>query len=529
MKQFSWIRAIALLLVLIMCFGMAACGNTADDADSNESSGSSDNSDNGNGGKLTEQQLFAQVKAAADAWSAYDGAFAIDATRIQKRVLSADEVYEISLSSTYSVDKANNRYFRSISETYNEQSYLSTTKGFVLDGGFYVYNKDVSGEESTEDYTKYKDGKALMDSSDSDDIDSLFSQVAGGAFLAESFDELKKAFDTTYPQLLANGKASLKEEGELKDDATVTLTPTVTIKKSDDGSIVLSLESELTMSEMGSEDSVTKNVIGVLKRTFTVKDGKLSGICLVMKMSGEQPAENGNSMEKMEQEIILDYVIKHSFDEEGYNAISVSLPSDPNAIQEPSRNSYLYVSIGGGKSNYHINSAESTENCLNNLKSSVENRYFYGFAQSGTTTADPLTVKGFYKDAALTQKLEANISIDDLLALETIYADVEILDGYALVMYDYEEESKISRDYQIVACELFSSNMSRGREAQVVSINDTFFISSENPDGKDYKTLVNGVETSMKNLTLESKKTYLITHVTLIQDKDLGLEHVIDF
>lgn len=163
------------------------------------------------------------------------------------------------------------------------------------------------------------------------------------------------------------------------------------------------------------------------------------------------------------------------------------------------------------------------------MKSSVENRYFYGFAQSGTTTADPLTVKGFYKDAALTQKLEANISIDDLLALETIYADVEILDGYALVMYDYEEESKISRDYQIVACELFSSNMSRGREAQVVPITQSFPLSYETRNGEDHKILVNGTETAIETLTLESKKTYLITYVTLIQDKDLGIEHVIDF
>jgi hypothetical protein len=140
-----------------------------------------------------------------------------------------------------------------------------------------------------------------------------------------------------------------------------------------------------------------------------------------------------------------------------------------------------------------------------------------------------ITVKGLYRDAALTQKIDSDdMRLEDLLKLEAVYVDYEIEEGYAIVNVNHEDQMEISRPYQIVFTQLFGYGYA-SMYRDVYRAGDVYSLSHKPDRDETCKVLVNGVETSEESLTLENGKIYTVKFLSIIRDKDLGLAHVINF
>ena len=236
---------------------------------------------------------------------------------------------------------------------------------------------------------------------------------------------------------------------------------------------------------------------------------------------------NGEEIGKVEQGMVIEYDISYAFDEAGYNAMEVTLPEDPSAIEEYVSNKEIKFVVGSSTRGYvWSDEYESVGEILAAGAAEIEGRYDTQYNPETEESIKLVTVKGFYKDAAMTEKIDESMTMEGLLALDYVYADVEVAEGYALVDYTTKKDDQISRDYQIVYSGSFygySAEMS-GMGIQQAGSPVTF---SYTPEGtRDFKVLVNGVETDADSFIPESGKVYVVTYVEITQDKDLGITHV---
>ena len=134
--------------------------------------------------------------------------------------------------------------------------------------------------------------------------------------------------------------------------------------------------------------------------------------------------------------------------------------------------------------------------------------------------------KGFYKDAEFKEKLDESATMEELLALDYVYVDVEIADGYAIVDFNTEEEDQTTREYKIVfAGSLYGQAHSVGG-SNLRPAGKPVEFSYRATGSRDYKVLVNGVETDAESFIPESGKVYVVTYVEITKDRDLGITHV---
>ena len=235
----------------------------------------------------------------------------------------------------------------------------------------------------------------------------------------------------------------------------------------------------------------------------------------------------------------LTYNVVYGFDQAAYDAISVSLPTDPAQIVDAANDNGIAV-------NWHIGAIEDEHTYYNDSEdvSSIFQEYAEDVRIQGgyewkieidvhgnTTEVEDyyVTVKGFYKDAALTQAIDpATITEAELAALGDVYVDVDIKDGMAIVSEAYgEPENQLSIEYQIVEATIFAyGSASPVGDLRVEDVSNPLRIRYEGNDS-GYKKLVNGVETAGETITLESGKIYLIETVIIIKDADKDIDYII--
>ena len=527
----SIIKILTLILALVMCLGTVACGGETDGTGTSQNpNGNENNNSNGNvDANASEDELFAAVKAAYEAYANIDEAFTFRGVQKQTRKSAAygEMIYTANIES--SCDYASNRFIQ-VLKSYNGEVLADTEfeKHFEKDGGYYLCKyEEETGEEAEKEYYQYFDRDAMLNDLEIDEMHQSFAGYAGGAFIADSFAELKSSFDTVIPTLLANELTYMKREGTFKDGETMTLVPDVSVSYAADGTVVLALTLTLNASAMGEGGQEMKNVCAVMERKFSAKDGKLTTLDVKMDMSFQSLAENGAWTDNGSTlEMKID--IEHSFDEALYNSLEVSLPSNPEEIEKKTHYFSADCVLGDVAYGMSVSVNENVDEMLNVIENSLTNRFDY-FDHETDSFRSALTVKGLYQDAALTKKIDSDsMSLEDILELETVYVDYEIAEGYAVVKRESEEQVEISRPYQIVYVQLYGYGSER-MDGNVFRAGESYNLSFTPSRDEAYKVLVNGVETTAQSLTMEGGKIYEIAFISIIKDKDLGLSHVINF
>ena len=527
MKKTSVYRIVSLILALILCLGLIACSKTDNkekDDDDDDDKPSTETVER------TDETRFAELKAAYEATLDYDGNITISAKQTQVADYTGegydyDERYNIVMSADF--DKG--IFYVRNEETNNSRSNsLEIEKGFVKDGVKYLYWYEKYDDEEPEvEYSKYMVGDPIRDVWYYT-AGACFYQYAGGLFTADSYKELTDAFSTAFAALKENDIKYMKAEGLMTENTKFEFVPEVQIKEDNDGTVTLTITSKVVLDDyVNTSGEKGQSVECVFVREFSCNDGKISATKIDIAIEDKSDDVDKSKYYVVKREMEASYSFEYSFDEKGYDAIEVSLPTDPTDIYE----TYAYesnmvkINMGGIEYDEYVTADSTVDGMLEQLKESIESGYV---DFEGENMIKCVNVKGFYKDQALTQKITAsNITPEQMVKLESIYVDYEIRDGYAIVSHERETKMNVSRIYEIIYAELFygASAYERGN---IVRAGENIYISFEAERGADIKVTLNGVETTAETLVAESGKIYVINKISIFGDEDLGFEYVIN-
>lgn len=482
------------------------------------------------------ESYFEEIRQAIENAKKYDGAYTFF---VIQQMASVDPIrgeYNSKLDQIYSVDPENGRYITAESITSNNNSYGDTEKGFLADGVYYLYTLSKYGEDESACYTKYSAENGLPEYVQSVVLSELIPSFVGGSFLAESFSELTDTFASVYATLQANEIAKMIEAGKLADSATLTLTPDVKIVIDEDGTVIFKINSVTYISEYTSKyDEIIKNCVIDVTRSISLKDGMI--VAADIELSAHYDAKGGEGNDEIVtvgNDLSLNYDFEYKFNEEAYNSVNVSTPEDLAEVEEI-RSEGVNVYIDGLEHFCFVDGSMTSAELLEDMAQSVS-RDFGSYYDPETNIELPcITVKDFYADAELTEKLDPEkITVSEILALGDIYADYELLDGFAIVVESSTEKIEISREYQIVYNELFGAVM-ESNKGNVHDVSLPYFLNYNSEGELECKVYLNGVEIDVDSGTgvidgefvmLEGGVAYHIDYVTVISDKDLGIDFI---
>lgn len=558
MKNKTFIKVISLMLMLILCIGTVACANggagddTSDDtssettAASTEAPGGSDNNDNNDDDNKkpavnTEEALFEELRKAYEASLAYSGA--LTAIGVQtSEIKQGEEASTNESSMKISVDVNNGKYYMTDDSGHDDYTSSSVTKIFSEGGAVYEYEHDKYSsidpesnekrEFEEETYTKLGSSNDFMN----EQVEGLATAVesfAGGLFLAESYAEATSAFSEAYNKIKANEMSYMKEEGLLGEDVELTLSPVLSIgKDAATGEIVITITSHLNVPKMVEYETEMDNYDVTTERKLACKDGKITSLLMSVSVTTNYVISNEDGEEEtmsLGTKMVGTYGFEYGFDQAGYDAIAVDLPEDPSEIEDED-DEYapeIIVHLGDAIAlDCELDESATAQEAFDEIIDEI--KYEFGWEPHGDEEEVAyVTVKDFYKDAALTQKIDfENISYDELVALGEIYADYEIMDGHALVNEKYEEKQELSKPFQIVGATMISYGY-ESDHGRIVAVNEAYELDTETERNIERKIYVNGTLTTADSLTLESGKTYTIKYVDIINDANVGISYVI--
>lgn len=561
MKTRILFRIIAMVLVAIMCLGIAACGTTGtDDKETTDTGADTTAADNGGTGttastdaetsgtgnktptsSLDEEGMFAELLKAIKATSDYNGAITMDIVQSQSEKEGEDEM-SIDVSGSMAIDPENNLYFVSSNTVRpGRGGYLVDVKVFEKDGVFYeyeyakAYEKDPTeaGEESI-----YLD-PVPEEFSISDEYGDQFEMIEpaiGGVAKAENYKALTDAHSKVFADVKEKELAEFKAMGGYTDASTFTMEPEVSIKQ-ENGEIVLTIIARSTVTAVADsadgEGEYLKEYACTIIRNIACKDGKISRVSVSADMvadmlssaPGVKPEEEVESM-KIGLGYVMDYKFSYAFDKAGFDAIEVKTPI---AEEEKDEFDYptVYVHLGDSLRLWtSFDESQTVEQYIEYVGNQIKWSYGSSSVQdpSGEWTDVPaISVNGLYKDAALTQKIDpATITREEILALGEIYADYTIADGFAIVVENYSTAEEYSLDYQIVLYDFYGAYRyeDSAKEGRVVRITEPLEFDIDEGGSGTQRILVNGNVLSGNTVTLESGKTYNIEHVHVYTDAD---------
>ena len=548
-------RLLSLLLVLALCLCIVACneggstvppggdtgesgGDTGENGgDTGESGGDTgesggDTGENGgdtgeNGGNTGEneqkpgvienaealEQAFAALRAAYEATLAHTGAFTVNAKQLQFHQVG-DIAREISVDVQHSAS-GDGLFFVVYEEHSGEETDFTRIKGFTEGDRFYIFSHYGNNEP---EYTFANPGDDHYD--DWVSPADAAEESIGGLFLADSYAALLEAYASVYAQISENELALLQQQGVLPADATITLTPTVSIQRNEDGSLAL------TVSAVGeiSGNAEMSDVTLTLDRTIVAKDGRLTELSWQISLQDTQNA--GGETVPVKRTIAITYELAEGFDRAGYDAIEVSLPEDESEItpHQPSKSITLVL-------NEHIETSisfympESAEGVLHDLYYHFQWNYTI-YDEENCLETVPLTVKGLYLDEARTQPVPEGMTLEQLFALGRLYVDYEIRADYALIEFKREFREEHSTAAQIVFMPaMFGMKENHGPDSYPARPAGETVTLDRTPGkrGEAVTVSVNGVLTEADSLTLAGGEFYFVEYVETETDAQLGL------
>ena len=453
--------------------------STPDDGTSS-SVGDSDDSSVGGGDDVTKtnEEIFAEIKAAVLATQNYNGDITID---LLGEYGSGDDGRIAEAFLTWKPATGQTAFY----EGNGKNGYYA--KLFEKDGKYYEYaadsedNEKICNEIAKEDYDSY-----VNDLGD-EFLPSYMLQHYGSFAIADTYEELCDAYEIVAADSMAQLEENLVNP---KADYEIELS-----YKEGKSEIFLTLNCSC---DGDSDDATAKRQVSMTMK-FVAENGRVKRIEQVM--SSESEDENYDSVER------YTYEYTYSFDQEFYDSI-IPCASTPKTGYD-----FEVVLHYSPEITYEIWQSITAETTAQDILDYVNEIYW---------VADHLTdlnleMDAWYLDEACTVKFDPS-TITDLVEYEKIkhlYAKSFSFneEKYALAVFKSEVECQYSKPYQI-------ANMSIGRRgaksqsAQFVYANQPYTLPTAD------KVLVNGEVVTTENVTLEGGKTYVITQVYFEKDGD---------
>ena len=548
----KWLSVVA----LCMCFSMgmstlASCGGnggsgsgggnsqTSEQGGGNggSSNGGNESTDGGNGGgnenngggeAMTDEAILAKIVEAAEASKAYTGAYTMIATGTDKEKVTTPDGetgYVDDMVTKISVDAAAGKLvlINTSEETENgiKETQESILKYFKEGDKAYSYmqQREASTEEGAEEekYEMYSEVSeiglkmALSEYSlkATDYFDILEMGLTAGMNIA--------AYNEAYATIIADSKAAIALEVDNEEskwyqasvDASVLISCSVA-----DGAYSVSTKVTMTATTLKCiEESVQEMII-------TAKDGKIVSIKMEEeskevtyrlyygeseKEYTEVPAGTEGAIQVMDEDE-YDYVITmdYAFSETEFNAVGNTLPTDASQIMPA--NDYL---------------SKRVEQVINGVE--WGNCYLSGqtvAAALGNMSSTPYGMDVvWYKDAAYTQPLDETLTVEEFLAMDTIYGKATAKEGY--VIYTTESSYTFADDvtdaYKMIYANMMGGyknisatmagegewmgiSLYRNSENEVITVNDVVIEFAEGENSK-YYTVVEGQTYVVKKTT----------------------------
>lgn len=523
MKTKMTFRLICIALALIMCVGFAACHQQTTSIGNEEASTTTNNNnpdkpddgdhDGGEGdSQLTDDDYFKAFLNAYKNSMDYVGALTVDGSLIQKdSTAETSEIYSSDFKAT--ADGTYDKVVLLLNRTMAGRKHSRLEKIFTLNGEKYAFNEEYNNDvPGYSEYIKYTSGVANLSSFEQVDIREILPYIVGGLDKAESFDELLDAYCNTHIEL----RKTIPDYIGFTPDDVYALDCELVRGGGKDDEITLQVS---TICEIIHNDEKLNSRV---TRTFIVADGKITGASVKFVMDANGSSENGSQSRTVEYS--LDYKFTYAFDEDYYKSFEVSVPTNPEYVTiEDGRDFTFTIDISGFEVVYAAYGKNADE-ITSTLKGLVEDGHLTGAVDPSDR---PVTVKAFYKDKEMTKKITSeNTTVEELLALDKIYAELEVADGYAVVFDKETTVNDISLEYEIVGFQMFR-NESGFMSGMVVIADQEINYSMESNNGEKVQLFINGDEISGDSLIPESGKIYLVERVRTITDDCLSVDHVI--
>ena len=530
----------ALFLATIMSFGMAGCivsEGTSDNGTSDNATSENGTSENTPSATKTDETLFTELKTAIAATDAYAGAITISGDMKNQQIASdpstdETESMEQHITAKASSDPASKLYYmiESSENSYADEteSIVATEKLFKSGNDYYHFQKSQSTStdawDNYEEYTKVSANSDYFNIDDSIDMSSFFGMAIGGTCLADTYAELTSAYSTVYTSAMDNFFAQMdEEEFNPEEGDSLSVTHDVAISETN-GEITLSIILNYAVTDIGEEG--TQIVSAVMSRSVSVKNGMVSVVSIAVTMDMEASYDIGEESitQKQTQIMEMDYAIDYAFDQAGYDAISVSLPSEEEIlVEEDSYNKAVTLMLGDIDITTEMNSSVSFEDAISKAITHLEedlNDYNYEANKK-------FTVEGIYYDKEFTQAIDpATITEEQFFALDTIYVKYTLAEGFFMHCTDYKDVEQYSKPYQIVMSQdLYSYGYYRRPSVESVSDYEEGIAYEE---GYDIVS-VNGVQTTESSFVPVAGGCYNIVYTTVATDADVTILDLLNF
>ena len=434
----------------------------------------------------TDEEIFAEIKAAVLATQNYNGAFSMHFK--MENASNGDEGYEMGYF-TYNPETLEHALGGS------DEINITKEKIFIKDGKYYLYyangteaeleESQTCTEKSLPNVVKYQDNYT--------DYYAPWTMMGelGSFAIADTHAELVDAFTV----VTANSLAAMQAEGFVNAIGNYAIDLGV-----EDGKSWITFTTTFACDEEPYDGG--KNYQSQMTYKFVVENGYVAYI--EQNYYGYADEEWG--VEERNMKAVYEYV--YAFDKEYFDSLTAC------EIQE--KTEYLLNVALHVHPNYtenrelSITAETKAEDILNRV-----NGYLFWVSPENLN----LEMDAWYLDEACTVKFDPN-TITDLMESENItdlyVKSITFSPDYAWVIVENKAEKHYSKPYQIVA--MFDFN-GRGVASSIpfCLINKPYTL----PHGD--KVLVDGVETTAESITLEAGKTYVITRIEYEEDSDYWL------
>ena len=361
-------------------------------------------------------------------------------------------------------------------------------------GNFYQKHSDYVLIEVNDFYTK-----------------NILSMYLKGLHLASSLDEVKNAYNSVLTTSISNTKkfASINDEDLFYVDGKVD--SNITLEENND---IISLTIEYTLDLTESENEECKYTYFANVKAYDSKIIELSASV------EEIYDDNDKSFEE------VTYYFEYSFDQDGYNDIEnpAIIESEVISTEVPSQydsSTYLYKKFI--TENITHNDEYINLDNLNNIGDKLFEHLKHEYYDAGN-------IIGVYKDKEHTQLINnANFTLEDLMNITNIYADVVVKPEYAVTRARYTYIDLLSKDFKIVLGDNWmnqregSSTMSTCYLLSKKSTLDIYMEKHLKPN-EDYFIKVNGNEFENDTINLKSGTEYYIEYFSNVRDSIISLD-----
>ena len=463
-------------------------GQSSSTPDDNTSSSVGDSTDSSVGGDdtqtKTDEEIFAEIKAAVLSTQSYNGAFSMD-FREENRA-TGDEGYEAG-------------YFTCNPETLElaldgmDEKYRTCEKTFEKDGKYYFCGVNGMADEiQPEDYVCEETTANRVKANQANYLDYYapwaFMGNYGSFAIADSYAELLEALAI----VSADTMADMATDGYDNPQSTCV----VDLGTEGDKSWITFT---INGSHAGDPDDTTSEYQSKITMKFIVEGG------YVISVEQDYYACSDGQWGKEMRDLNVMYAYTYAFDQAFFDSI---IPCEPQAKTEYFLQVNLHLLPNYIDEEYIYITAETTkEEILGQL-----NDLFWDIPEDLDLEMD-----AWYLDEACTVKFDPD-AITDLMEYEKItdlYAkSVSFNSDYAWVIVEHEYEERYSKPYQIAKILPWNGRSDDALRSPFHLVSEPYAI----PDAD--KVLVDGVETTAESITLEGGKTYVVTRVEYQKDGD---------